>query len=69
MNQAVLHDGRKVDSYSEDWRHETEARYILRLPSLEERQAMLAGIEIKRGKPATDRLRETITALWAKERA
>jgi hypothetical protein len=60
----TLIDGRKVESNSEYWRHECEARHIMALPSTVDRRALLESIEQKRGKPAADRLRATILALW-----
>lgn len=39
--------GEQVDSSSEAWRAETEARYILRMKPAEQKE-MLAGIEQKR---------------------
>ncbi len=59
-----LHDGREVDSASEEWRHECEARAINRLPTLQERRAWLETIERRRGKNAADRLRKTMMQLW-----
>lgn len=65
MSTVRLLDGREVDSNSEDWRHESEARAIAALPTLEERRAWLESLEKKRGKEAVDRLRATMKALWA----
>lgn len=65
---AVI-DGCEVDSASEAWRHETEARHIARLPTLADRRAWLETIEHKRGKDAADRLRVTMGEIWkAKQR-
>ena len=60
----TLHDGREVDSASEEWRHEREAAAILALPTLADRRAWLEAIEAKRGKAEADRLRMTMGALW-----
>lgn len=60
----TLHDGREVDSSSEEWRHECEARSIMAIKTLAERRAFLDGVEARRGKDAADRLRATIKALW-----
>lgn len=60
----TLHDGREVATDSEEWRHETEARAIMALPTTQDRRTWLEGIEVKRGKEAADRLRATIKALW-----
>lgn len=59
-----LIDGREVDSASEDWRAECEARAIAALPTLEERRSWLESLEKKRGKEAVDALRATMKALW-----
>ena len=61
-----LHDGREVDSASEEWRHECEAHAINRLPTLQERRAWLEAIEQRRGKAEADRLRKTMLAVWGK---
>jgi hypothetical protein len=64
MRAVKLLDGREVDSSSEDWRHETEARAIAARPTLGERRMYLDEVERKRGKGAADRLRRTISELW-----
>jgi len=67
--QVTLIDGRQVDSASEDWRHECEARAIAARPTLAERREYLDLVERRRGKPAADRLRATMKQLWeAKQR-
>ena len=60
----TLIDGRQVDSASEDYRHECEARHIARLPTLADRRAWLEAIEHKRGKAEADRLRLTMGEIW-----
>ena len=65
MSETVtLVDGRQVDSASEDWRHETEARYVASRPTLSDRRIYLAEIERRRGSAAADRLRATMKQLW-----
>jgi len=61
---VTLHTGAVVCSSCEAWRHETEARAIMALPSTRERRAWLDGIEHKRGKPAREALQKTIGLLW-----
>lgn len=61
---VTLLDGREVDSASEPWRHECEARAIAELRPIEARRAWLEDIERKRGKPEADRLRATMGRLW-----
>ena len=68
MATVNLHDGRKVDSASEEWRQECEARFILGFGNIKERRDWLDAIEKRRGKASTDRLRETIQALWKARR-
>lgn len=61
---VTLLDGREVPADSEEWRHECEARAISDLRTLDERRAWLEALERRRGKPAADRLRATMKALW-----
>lgn len=63
MTTVRLIDGTEVDSASEAWRHETEARHILALPTLPERRAWLEAIEKRRGSAAAAALRRTMLAL------
>jgi len=67
VTTVTLHDGRQVDSASEEWRHECEARQILRMRSIKARREALNAIERSRGKAEADRLRETMKALWGKK--
>lgn len=71
----TLHDGRKVASDSEEWRHECEARAIIAMPSvaqrsqalrgkLGERGTLSGGILQRRGEAAVKRLEATIRAIW-----
>lgn len=64
MPAVRLITGAVVDSASEEWRHECEARAIAALPNLPARRAWLESVETKRGKPAADRIRETMKQLW-----
>ena len=64
MTAVRLLDGTEVARDSEAFRHECEARAIAKLPTLAERRAWLDDIERMRGKPAADRLRATMRALW-----
>lgn len=64
IRMVTLLDGREVDSASEEWRHECEARAVADLRTLDERRAWLEAVEKRRGKPAADRLRATMKALW-----
>lgn len=61
---VTLITGEAVDSASEEWRHECEARAIADLRTLEERRAWLEVLDKRRGKPEADRLRATMGAIW-----
>ena len=63
MTTVQLIDGRQVDSASEDWRLETEARELLRWGTLERRE-YLATVERKRGTKACDELKAVFMKLW-----
>jgi len=67
--QVQLIDGRLVDSASEAWRHECEARTLPGLPTTNKRKAALQGIAGKRGPAAAAALRGTMTTLWAHDQA
>lgn len=56
MNTVTLHDGQQVDSSSEAWRQECEARYVLAKPHFE-RVEFFALIEVKRGAAAVEALK------------
>ena len=68
MTTARLINGTEVDTASEAWRHECEARAILALPTLAERRAWMETIERKRGMPAANALRLTMRAIWEESR-
>lgn len=53
-----------IDTSSEQYRHECEAREIMHLATIDARRARLAGIELKRGKPERQRLEDSIRRLW-----
>lgn len=64
MPAVRLISGSVVDSSSEEWRHECEARAIAALPSLADSRAWLEDLERKHGKERAERLRETMKQLW-----
>lgn len=77
---VTLHDGRQVSIWSEEWRHETEARTILAMPSKQARRdflygyTSLGGKKFKgvlgvRGEAAVKRLEQTMLALWKQNQA
>lgn len=65
---VTLHDGRQVASDSQEWLLECEARHILKQPGIQERRALLATIEQRRGKPAREHLEERAMAIWRAQR-
>lgn len=75
----TLHDGREVDSASEAWRAECEARAVLRMPTKAARLNYLngwrefdgrhhKGVLGNRGQAAVDALRALMLVLWQAER-
>ena len=63
-SMVTLLDGRQVLSDSEEWRAETEALYVLNLPTKEIRLNFLEAIEKRRGTKARKDLEERILKLW-----
>lgn len=72
---VTLHDGRVVDTWSEYYRHECEARAVLNMPTKGKRQDYLygeldqygkerGGVRGRRGDAEVKRLEATILALW-----
>lgn len=61
---VTLHDGRVVDTWSEEWRAECEARAVLRMRSKGDRYAWLNAVENRRGKAARDALHARVLAIW-----
>ena len=68
MNTVTLLDGRVVDSACEDWRHETEARFIAALPTLQRRREWLRDVATRRGEAHAERLRGAMRAIWDRAR-
>lgn len=69
MVKVRLIDGREVDSSSEEFRHECEARAILAMPTKGARQGMLNLVEERRGTEARRRLERTMLVMWKSNRA
>lgn len=72
---VTLHDGRQVSNYSEEWRHECEARTVVMWKGLRRRQNYLwgtlnewnkysGGVQQIRGEAECKRLEATMAALW-----
>ena len=55
------------NSYSEEWRMECEARYVLSIPK-DKRKLYLADVETKRGKEPRELLEKEILRLWKKNK-
>lgn len=68
MTTVTLLDGTEVDSASEAWRHECEARYVASRPTLLDRREYLDAVERRRGQAEADRLRQTMKQLWEQKR-
>lgn len=66
--QAALLDGTLVDTSSEEFRHECEARAVLNMRGLAWRQDFLAKVEKKRGEAERLRLQKTMMTLWKRRR-
>lgn len=64
MPTVTLIDGRQVDSASEAWRHECEARYVAELPDRAARQSYLQKVIDKRGAAAGQRLQALATTIF-----
>ena len=60
----TLIDGREVESDSEAWRAECEARYVCRMDSQLARFEYIEGLKKKRGEEAAHALEELARAVW-----
>lgn len=65
----VLIDGRTVCSSCDEWRHQCEAQEIADMPGRQTRADELLKVEIRRGKPAGDRLRATVRQIFEARKA
>jgi len=68
VTYVELVNGEIVTRNAEEWRHECEARYLLRIKPRSDAVAELAELEKRRGKVATDRLRVTMNLIVQKDR-
>lgn len=68
MVTVTLIDGREVDSYSEAWRAECEARHVLSMRDIFSRREYLAAITKRRGEKAGKELADLVRAVWEKQR-
>ena len=69
MPTVTLIDGRQVDSASEEWRHECEARQVARLPDQAARHGYVAGVKERRGEAAGRALWALAATIYTAERA
>ena len=65
---VTLHDGREVLSDSREWLLECEANYVLNRPTIEDRRTLLAAIEKRRGKTASEELEQRALTIWRTKR-
>lgn len=63
-HEVTLHDGTVVSSYSEVWRHESEAIAILNLKTKNERWLFLSAIKRVRGRAAADELKRLAEKIY-----
>lgn len=68
MRTVTLLDGTAVDSASEAWRHECEARHVANLPARSSRQDYIEKVAAKRGHPAAQQLQALATTFFNAER-
>lgn len=60
---VTLIDGRVVDSTSEAWRHECEARTVARMPTTQQRHEYVDVVRRARGPAAAAALRDLATRI------
>lgn len=65
---VTLIDGTQVDSWSEQWRAECEARHVLAMPRIDLRRGYLADVTKRRGDAAGLALSNLVRAVWAHNR-
>ena len=58
--------GEGIDTTSEAWRRECEARHVCALPSLSDRRRYILGVREKRGNAAADQLERDVRHEWVK---
>ena len=68
MVTVTLIDGREVDSWSEEWRAECEARHVLSMRDIGRRREYLAAISKRRGEKAGNDLANLVRAVWGHNR-
>lgn len=58
-----------MDTSSEEWRRECEARYVCNLPTLSDRRRYILGVREQRGNPPADQLERDVRHEWVKNLA
>lgn len=61
----MTRDRARAYTYSEQFRHECEVRYVVALPTRQQRLDFLAAVEKRRGEAAARRLRDDVQQAWA----
>lgn len=61
---VTLDDGRTVCNYCEDFRHECEARYVMRMPTRRHRVEYIQQVSAHRGAESARALQATVYAMW-----
>jgi hypothetical protein len=62
-------EARMIDTYSEEWRMECEARHVLNMRLVVDRRAYLERVEKVRGVEARNALAAVLKDLWGKRKA
>ena len=67
MTTVTLFDGSQVDSASEEWRHESEARMVARMRSTQQRHEYIEVVARQRGADAATSIRTLATRIRLRE--
>lgn len=67
-NTVTLIGGRQVDSASEAWRHECEARHVAGLATLDARRDYLDYVAKRRGDAAGQALKQLVAQIFNAQR-
>jgi hypothetical protein len=64
LNPVKTPLGEIIDSSSEEWRGWCEARHVLKLPKLNDRQLYIESVTKVRGQKAAQTLQDNIRVIW-----
>jgi len=64
LNPVKTPLGEIIDSSSEEWRAWCEARHVLKLPKLNDRQLYIESVTKVRGQKAAQTLQDNIRVIW-----